>query len=76
MDAAATEFQRRFHISVDDIDANRRGSQSAPSQVLFLTYIYIFTYLINFFIIKRFRVDKSKIKDFDCIVNFSSKINF
>jgi hypothetical protein len=33
LESAVTEFQRRFHISVDDIEANRRGINSAVHQV-------------------------------------------
>ena len=33
LESAATEFQRRFHISVDDIEASRRESNSAVNQV-------------------------------------------
>jgi hypothetical protein len=33
LESAVTEFQRRFHISVDDIEANRRESNSAIHQV-------------------------------------------
>ncbi|XP_023716889.1 E3 ubiquitin-protein ligase Nedd-4 isoform X3 [Cryptotermes secundus] len=32
LESAVTEFQRRFHISVDDIEANRRESNSAGHQ--------------------------------------------
>ncbi|PNF34617.1 E3 ubiquitin-protein ligase NEDD4 [Cryptotermes secundus] len=32
LESAVTEFQRRFHISVDDIEANRRESNSAVHQ--------------------------------------------
>jgi hypothetical protein len=33
LESAVTEFQRRFHISVDDIEANRRESNSTIHQV-------------------------------------------
>jgi hypothetical protein len=33
LESAVTEFQRRFHISVDDIEANRRESNSTNHQV-------------------------------------------
>jgi hypothetical protein len=33
LESAVTEFQRRFHISVDDIEANRRENDSAVHQV-------------------------------------------
>lgn len=33
LESAVTEFQRRFHISVDDIEANRRESNSTVHQV-------------------------------------------
>lgn len=33
MESAATEFQRRFHISADDGEANRRSS--VTSQVIY-----------------------------------------
>lgn len=33
LESAVTEFQRRFHISVDDTEANRRESNSAVHQV-------------------------------------------
>jgi hypothetical protein len=33
LESAVTEFQRRFHISVDDIEANRRESNSAVHKV-------------------------------------------
>ncbi|XP_069682480.1 E3 ubiquitin-protein ligase Nedd-4 isoform X2 [Periplaneta americana] len=32
LESAVTEFQRRFHISVDDIEANRRESNSTTNQ--------------------------------------------
>jgi len=33
LESAVTEFQRRFHISVDDTEANRRESNSTVHQV-------------------------------------------
>jgi len=33
LESAATEFQRRFHISVDDTEANRRESNATVHQV-------------------------------------------
>jgi hypothetical protein len=33
LESAVTEFQRRFHISVDDIEANRRESNTTIHQV-------------------------------------------
>lgn len=33
LESAVTEFQRRFHISVDDVEANRREDDSAVHQV-------------------------------------------
>lgn len=33
LESAATEFRRRFHISVDDVDANRRDINVSIHQV-------------------------------------------
>jgi len=33
LESAATEFQRRFHISVDDTETNRRESNATVHQV-------------------------------------------
>ena len=34
LESAATEFQRRFHISADDSDTPRRENGSSQSQVI------------------------------------------
>lgn len=45
LESAATEFQRRFHISADDSDTPRRENGSSQSQVMdknFFVFYFVF----------------------------------
>jgi hypothetical protein len=37
MESAATEFQRRFHISVDDLESNRSSGSLSQVAIFFFT---------------------------------------
>lgn len=47
LESAATEFQRRFHISADDSDTPRRENGSSQSQVIDKKFFFVI--LFRFF---------------------------